>query len=709
MLIQSLRPQKFSQVVGNQLNNKILMALAKNPNNGPSTILLQGHFGSGKAIDVDSIIPTPYGDKRAGDIQVGDYLFDRTGKPTQVSAVFPQGMMDSYKVTFEDGRIVYCNTEHNWTYINRKTGGYETKTLQEIMDDMENKHTVFCIPINEPVEYIDVPHPEPENNNSDMNNDIDFNVDANTDDSEDDGEHEEEEIVSPVFSPYVMGLLLCNYELKDKGTVLYPNRKSKYIFQLIKETPDYWWDILTDKDYRFPRKTNGDIVSTKEFFGDLYNEIIKEGIIPYKYLYGSVEDRWELLQGIMDTCATISNDNNVFCYIRSESLKNSFITLAHSLGLVITQATYKEPYSFYFKTDRTIIKNLFKNKKISEVPFNRKINKIDAISILSIEKEEEQRDMVCFLVDNDDHLFLCNDYIVTHNTTSARLFAKALNCKNLGNTDICGKCDNCKADLNCVPWYNEFDSSVLNTDSIRDMRDIFMSTARGYNKVIVLDEIHLLSRTALSALLKVFEETPKGIFFLLATTDPDKILPTIRSRSLELTFTTKTQDEVKEDIKKHALEMSITLSESALDIISIRSKGIMRNAHMLLDKFILLGEEEFIKSEVSTSTLLTEYLVALVKYDKEEVCRVVSELSRIPVAYLKEDWQSYFLNLVKCSIDLSYTEDERIKKIITKLGKQWVIQITMLCTQDWVISSFQSSIQAQTALLAIFQNYNKNN
>ena len=123
---------------------------------------------------------------------------------------------------------------------------------------------------------------------------------------------------------------MINYELKDKGTVLYPNRESKYISQLIKETPDYWWDILTDKDYRFPRKTNGDIVSTKEFFGDLYDEIIKEGIIPYKYLYGSVEDRWELLQGIMDTCATISNDNNVFCYCipqyrKSLSYNSSYI------------------------------------------------------------------------------------------------------------------------------------------------------------------------------------------------------------------------------------------------------------------------------------------------------------------------------------------------------------------------------------------------
>ena len=196
MLIQTLRPQKFADVVGNPINNKILMALAHNPDKSPSTILLQGHFGSGKAIDVDSIIPTPTGNKRAGDIQVGDLLFSRTGNQTQVIGVYPNGLKDSYKVTFEDGRVVYCNSEHNWTILNNRTRQFETKTLQNIMDHIALTHAKVSIPLNLPLVY-------PEQ--------VDLSI-----------------------SPYTLGLLLANAKY-ESGTILYPNTNQKYISTVVKE------------------------------------------------------------------------------------------------------------------------------------------------------------------------------------------------------------------------------------------------------------------------------------------------------------------------------------------------------------------------------------------------------------------------------------------------------------------------------------------
>lgn len=678
MLIQSLRPQKFSEVVGNQLNNKILMALAHNPDSAPSTILLQGHFGSGKAIDVDSILPTPSGKKKAGDIQVGDYLFDRKGFPTKVTGVFPQGELESYEVTFEDGRKVYCNSEHLWSVLNRKTNQLETRSLQDIINSDYLQHPVY-IPVTNPIQYPSVELP---------------------------------------IDPYVLGLLLSN-AIYQATTVLYPNSKDKYIDFVCEAFPEYQWEVYTNKDYKFPTK-DGIPVTPQEIFNDLYYEVVKKKTIPEIYLYSSIEQRWELLRGIMDSCATTSNDNNVFCYppviyneinrlhslpdIESYNLVNATRQLAFSLGLIVSRP---EPKTLYFKTNRNLIlRNLFKNKEIKIHPYNHHYE-IYSMQIISIEKEENTRPMVCFTVDNDESLYLCNDYIVTHNTTSARLFAKALNCKNLRENDICGKCENCKSDINSVPWYNEFDASMLDTDSIRDMRDVLLTTSRGCNKVITIDEVHLLHPKALSALLKVFEESPKGIFYLLATTDPEKLLPTIRSRSLELIFTTKTQDEVKRDIEKHAKELGLSLLESTISFIATRSKGIMRNAHMLLDKVRILGEEEFLKSDISSTKFLYDYIVSIIKSDKQGVLNSVSELSRLPVTYLKEDYQQFFLSLIRASIDSSTTTDNYILKLVSVIPKQNITSMVKTCTQDWVIKSFQSSTQIQAALLSLFQMFSK--
>ena len=657
MLIQSLRPQTFSQVVGNRLNNKILMTLAKNPDKGPSTIILQGSFGSGKALDVNSMIPSPSGLKRAGDIQIGDFLFDRTGQPTQVTGVFPQGLLDSYKVKFEDGRVVYCNSEHLWTIIDRKTGAFNTLSLQNIID----RNIEVEIPVNQPVQYSSKQYTIP---------------------------------------PYVLGLLLTESEV-DKTTVLY---SGKYLDILKSQMPNIEWEYNLIWSYSIPKDSQGNIISKEAFYGDILTDV-ENSIIPEIYLQGSIPQRWDILHGIMDVRGTVSNDNNVFCEIE-QSMRESFQRLVNSLGLVVSIIEGVNKDVFYFKANRKTIQKLFKTRQIEDRPYNSHID-TTKIAITSIEKEEEQREMVCFLVDNPDHLFLCNDFIVTHNTTSSRLFAKALNCKHLKENDICGECDTCKADLNNVPWYTEFDSSAMgNVDSIRELRDIFITTARGDNRVIVLDETHLLSKTAQSALLKVFEETPRGIYFILATTDPDKLLPTIRSRSLELIYTAKSSKEVKEDIDKHAKELGLSLSSTTLDVIATRSRGIMRNAHMLLDKVNLIGEEEFLKSDLPTTSLLNNFIVAILKTDRVSVLDTVSELSRIPVSYLKDDWQEYFLNLMRASIDPDLVQDDRIKKIASALGKQ-TVNIVKFCIQDWVIKSFQNSTQAQTAMLAIYQSLSK--
>ena len=140
----------------------------------------------------------------------------------------------------------------------------------------------------------------------------------------------------------------------------------------------------------------------------------------------------------------------------------------------------------------------------------------------------------------------------TGKTTCARILARALNCQNrTKDGDACGHCDFCKSNIENTIFYEEFDSAMIgNVSDIKDLKDTFyFDKSIGY-KVIVLDEAQLMTQQAQSALLKVLEESISGIFFVLCTTHIDKILPTIRSRSLKLRF-----DLIKEEeyikIKKH--------------------------------------------------------------------------------------------------------------------------------------------------------------
>ena len=95
--------------------------------------LITGKFGTGKAQPVDTMVPTPMGAKRLGDIEVGDYLFARDGRKTKVLGVFPQGVLTNYRVELSDGRIAFCNDEHIWTCID-KDGNFFDTTIKEIIN-----------------------------------------------------------------------------------------------------------------------------------------------------------------------------------------------------------------------------------------------------------------------------------------------------------------------------------------------------------------------------------------------------------------------------------------------------------------------------------------------------------------------------------------------------------------------------------------------
>ena len=141
----------------------------------------------------------------------------------------------------------------------------------------------------------------------------------------------------------------------------------------------------------------------------------------------------------------------------------------------------------------------------------------------------------------------------TGKTTMARLLAKAVNCENPENAP-CEKCENCVA-ANSGTHPDIIEINAANETHVEDIRDLIersrLAPMQGKHKVYIIDEVHQLSSAASSALLKTLEEPPENVIFILATTDPQKLLPTIISRINLINFNNISNEEVKNYISRN--------------------------------------------------------------------------------------------------------------------------------------------------------------
>ena len=176
----------------------------------------------------------------------------------------------------------------------------------------------------------------------------------------------------------------------------------------------------------------------------------------------------------------------------------------------------------------------------------------------------------------------------TGKTTMAKLLAKALNCDE-GIGHQCNECKNCKAIIEGThPDVLELDAASNNgVDEIRELIDkVKYGTILGRYKVYIIDEVHMLSTGAFNALLKTLEEPPEHVIFILATTEPHKILPTILSRCQRYDFTKLSDKDIKERIKSVLEKEGVSYNEEAVDIIISLADGGMRDALSILDQVL---------------------------------------------------------------------------------------------------------------------------
>lgn len=221
-------------------------------------------------------------------------------------------------------------------------------------------------------------------------------------------------------------------------------------------------------------------------------------------------------------------------------------------------------------------------------------------------------------------------------TTVARLLAKALNCAAPVDGDPCGQCDTCKAiargsDLDVL----EIDAaSNTGVDNIRELRDMAQySTAGGSNRVFIIDEVHMLSKGAFNALLKILEEPPARVYFFFATTEANKIPRTILSRCQRFDFRLLGRDELAGRLKEVAAAEGVAIDEAGLRLLVSLAEGSMRDGLSLLDQVIAGAGETIDEKAVAdafglvASELFLELNECMLAKDAARALRLVDDLA----------------------------------------------------------------------------------
>lgn len=351
----------------------------------------------GRAQPLDADILTPTGYKKIGDLSVGDLVMDDNGTPTKITGIFPQGIKDVYKVTFSDGSTTECTEDHLWStetrseYKHKK--GFSVKTLKQIKEKIKCAHANnHRIPLTKPVQF---------------------------------------KKRSLIIDPYLLGVLLGDGSI-SVGSVTVSNVDKELIDNIKEKSKNQYTikQIGNTNDYRFSKLPNSASSTIKKQLKQLglYGLKSNNKFIPNDYLHSDIDDRLEILRGLMDTDGCIFKDKNNYriqYYSTSKELAKNVQFLVESLGgtATIRKRDYTEKDQHQYK-ERTIRHNhsmyqLEINISINPFKISKKSNKFKPRTLnrfITKVEQVEQKECQCISVNNKSKLYLTNNFIVTHNT-----------------------------------------------------------------------------------------------------------------------------------------------------------------------------------------------------------------------------------------------------------------------------------------------------
>lgn len=196
-------------------------------------------------------------------------------------------------------------------------------------------------------------------------------------------------------------------------------------------------------------------------------------------------------------------------------------------------------------------------------------------------------------------------------TTCARILAKAINCTNLKeNIEACDECESCKS-FNNNSSLNIIEMDAASNNSVDDIRDLVQQInippMNGKYKIYIIDEVHMLSSSAFNAFLKTLEEPPKYAKFILATTEKNKIMPTILSRCQIFDFHRITAKDIAAHLEYIAKQEGVSYEQEALDVIASKSDGALRDALSMFDLMVSFTKSNLTYKEVISSLNILDY------------------------------------------------------------------------------------------------------
>lgn len=203
-------------------------------------------------------------------------------------------------------------------------------------------------------------------------------------------------------------------------------------------------------------------------------------------------------------------------------------------------------------------------------------------------------------LDKISHAYLFTGPRGTGKTSTARIFAKSLNCKEGPTISPCGVCANCVDITNSTPM-DVIEIDAASNRKVEDAQNILekvmYAPVNSRYKIYIIDEVHMLSTTAFNALLKTLEEPPKNVIFILATTEVHKVLDTIKSRCQRFDFKRITTDDIVKHLRYISDNEKINITDDALFTIAKNSAGGMRDSIALLDQLSVLDGDEAISTD----------------------------------------------------------------------------------------------------------------
>lgn len=240
------------------------------------------------------------------------------------------------------------------------------------------------------------------------------------------------------------------------------------------------------------------------------------------------------------------------------------------------------------------------------------------------------------------HAYLLTGTRGVGKTTIARILAKSLNCENPHHGEPCGACNPCQA-IDSGRFVDLLEIDAASNTGIDNIREVlenaqYAPTAGKY-KVYIIDEVHMLSKSAFNAMLKTLEEPPEHVKFILATTDPHKVPITVLSRCLQFVLRNMTAQQVTEHLTHVLKSEQIIYEPAALNLLGQAAQGSMRDALSLLDQAIAMGSGSVKEADVREmigavdKRYLYELATYLMQQDGEQLIAKAQEMSANAIGF----------------------------------------------------------------------------